>query len=301
VHEVANVICVESAYESVDIFSNFGRGTVLLGAPGTSIYSTVPGNRYDWKDGTSMATPHVVGALVLLKAQDPIRTAWQLRNLVASGTELPRQFATPSVTEGRLNVYNSLTCTNRTVLGRLRPAIFDPLSRAPGDPVTIRALHVRCAAPAGNVDVGVSPSGGIVTLHDDGASPDEIAGDGVYAANWMAHGEGTFTFTFPAPETETFAVDVDPRIKPGFPLRTATNIFDNVEIATGGAPLAFSRRSATSRVTHDSKSWRSRRPGVLCMLGTPAVDRCPAGRGTTPRQARSRSATSIRTRMISRR
>ncbi len=226
-YDIANVMCVASAYDSVDIFSNFGRGTVLLGAPGYGIYSTIPGNRYDGKDGTSMATPHVTGALVLLAAQDPARSIWALRNLVVAGTVAPSQFSVPSVAEGRLNVHNSLTCINRVVLGRLRPMVFEPLSRAPGDPVTIRALHVRCATPNGNVAVSVAPSGETVTLRDNGLAPDEIAGDGVYAGNWIAHGQGEFTFSFPAPETETFKVDVDTALKPGFPRATFTTNFEN--------------------------------------------------------------------------
>lgn len=47
-------------------FTNAGDALDLL-APGVSIYSSLPGNSYDSKSGTSMATPHVsaVAALVL--------------------------------------------------------------------------------------------------------------------------------------------------------------------------------------------------------------------------------------------
>jgi subtilisin family serine protease len=50
-------------------FSNYGATSVDISAPGVSILSTVPGNGYEWYNGTSMAAPHVTGsaALVLSK------------------------------------------------------------------------------------------------------------------------------------------------------------------------------------------------------------------------------------------
>lgn len=42
-----------------------------LSAPGTAVRSAVPGNSYSLKSGTSMAAPHVVGALALLIATHP--------------------------------------------------------------------------------------------------------------------------------------------------------------------------------------------------------------------------------------
>jgi len=218
--EVANVICVAASYDSIESFSNFGRGTVLLGAPGDAIYSTLPGNTYGLESGTSMAAPHVTGALVLLKAQDPSRDAYALRNLLAAGAVRPHEASIPTITGGRLDLFNSLTCTGVTVLARTRPLIVEALNRAPGDAVVFRALHVRCAGPAGDVTVSVAPSGETVTLRDDGLAPDETAHDGVYAGTWIAHGQGEVSFSFPAPMTDTVIVNVDPALKPGFPLQT---------------------------------------------------------------------------------
>ncbi|MFN7332315.1 MAG: S8 family peptidase, partial [bacterium] len=52
-------------------FSNYGATTVDIAAPGSSIYSTLPGGRYGTYSGTSMATPHVTGAVALYVAEHP--------------------------------------------------------------------------------------------------------------------------------------------------------------------------------------------------------------------------------------
>ena len=45
--------------------AGYGPIHMDLGAPGTSIYNTVPTNNYSNLTGTSMATPHVAGAIAL--------------------------------------------------------------------------------------------------------------------------------------------------------------------------------------------------------------------------------------------
>ena len=65
-------------------FSNFGRDVDLI-APGKCIWSSVPGG-YAYLSGTSMAAPHVTGAVALYKASRPLATPAQVRlALVAAG------------------------------------------------------------------------------------------------------------------------------------------------------------------------------------------------------------------------
>ncbi len=77
-----NVICVAATTrtDARSSFSNFGRRTVHIGAPGSEIFSTIRGNTYSTSSGTSMATPHVTGVAALLKAQDPSRDWTSIKN-----------------------------------------------------------------------------------------------------------------------------------------------------------------------------------------------------------------------------
>jgi subtilisin family serine protease len=85
-------------------FSNFGPTTVELGAPGSSINSTLPYNKYGAYSGTSMATPHVSGAAALFRSRNPSATAEQVRQGILSSTTATTSLNGITMTNGRLNV-----------------------------------------------------------------------------------------------------------------------------------------------------------------------------------------------------
>jgi len=236
-YDLPNIIAVAATNHSDQLasFSNFGRRTVHIGAPGVSIISTLPGGGYGDFDigwsGTSMATPHVAGTVGLLYSMIPgldPRTAWPIaRNQILAGGDLNQFMDGRTVTGRRLNAFGAIACSDSELLTRIRPSTseffswLDPVdfeiwyTTIPGKndltaiigidsfdvpfsvPVKLSALHINCANPAGDVPVIVA--GENITLLDDGNPPfDLVAGDGVYSGQWNPPlVEGDFLAGFP--------------------------------------------------------------------------------------------------------
>ncbi len=73
-------------------FSNYGRKTVDIFAPGHEIYSLKPSNQYQANSGTSMAAPMVTGLAALLKSYYPQLTYLQVIDIIKkSGTNLGKE------------------------------------------------------------------------------------------------------------------------------------------------------------------------------------------------------------------
>ena len=90
-------------------FSNYGATTVDIGAPGSAIFSTLPKNTYGSYNGTSMATPHVTGAVALYASVKPGSTAAQIKNAILSSATPTTSLSGITVTGGRLNAFAALS------------------------------------------------------------------------------------------------------------------------------------------------------------------------------------------------
>jgi len=100
-------VAATNSRDQLASFSNIGRQTVDLAAPGVEILSTVPGG-YDDFSGTSMAAPHVAGAAVLASAMKAEASVAELKNALLNGVDRLSALNGKVATGGRLNVARTL-------------------------------------------------------------------------------------------------------------------------------------------------------------------------------------------------
>lgn len=146
-----NVISVASITSSdlLSSFSCYGLTTVDLGAPGSGIWSTLPGasnsSTYGSYSGTSMATPHVSGAVALYKAIYPAATYQQVKNAILSNVRTLPALQGKSVTGGVLDVTAFAVSVSETPQDRPCPVPgIDAIP--PTDPTNLAASGVTASS-----------------------------------------------------------------------------------------------------------------------------------------------------------
>ena len=170
-------------------FSSYGATTVDIGAPGSSIISTVPNNSYASYSGTSMATPHVTGAVALYASKYPTASAEQIRNALLSTAAPTTSLTGKTVTGGRLDVSAALNYSTTPT-----PSLsISDRSVTEGNSGTVTASYtVTLSAPSTTpVTVNYATANGTATAGSD------------YVA-----GSGTLTFA-PGDTTKTINVTVN--------------------------------------------------------------------------------------------
>ena len=112
----ANIISVAATDQNDQLasFSHYGPISVDLAAPGVNILSTNitgPTGPYDYKSGTSMATPYVSGVAALVKSLNQSLTAVQIKNIILSTVDEKSSLNGKVSTNGRLNAYRAVVAT----------------------------------------------------------------------------------------------------------------------------------------------------------------------------------------------
>jgi subtilisin family serine protease len=167
-------------------FSNRGRTSVDLGAPGVSIYSTLPGGGYDWWSGTSMATPHVAGTAALVKAARPAATPMAIKALLMRTVD-PKASLAATATGGRLNAGAAVACS-----GAPQIWLDEPLSgfqAIPGEPVRVVALAGACGVPSGAAVTATANGAAFSLTH---------RGDGLWTGTFVPGALGPLTIAVTA-------------------------------------------------------------------------------------------------------
>jgi thermitase len=111
-YAVPNILTVAAIDNKGQIasFSNYGKSSVHVGAPGVNIVSSTLAGYESWS-GTSMATPHVSGIAALVLSHEPKLTNIELKNRIIA-TAKPISGLRGRVRSGGLaNAYLALTNT----------------------------------------------------------------------------------------------------------------------------------------------------------------------------------------------
>lgn len=204
-YKVDNIISVAALdrRDGLADFSNYGRTSVHVGAPGVEIFScwTSSDSAYNIIDGTSMACPHVAGVAALIAAKFPSAGLLELRERILLGVDRIPSLALTTTTGGRVNAYKSLTLAPDGQMEiSITPINNSILLAGSTEPLFVKVTDVLSIT---NATVKATIAGGsAITLKNDGVAPDKSAGDATYSANLTVPtnvGPITITYVVTAP------------------------------------------------------------------------------------------------------
>ena len=102
------VVASTSSRGGMSYFSNYGVKNVDVAAPGSGIYSTVPGNRYSSMSGTSMASPNTAGLAAEVLSHFPELTPVELKKVLMDSVTKVSKFTSKVMSGGRIDLEKAL-------------------------------------------------------------------------------------------------------------------------------------------------------------------------------------------------
>lgn len=193
--DLDNVVSVGAMdrFDRMADFSNYGKNSVDLVAPGVDIYmagsgdapdetgatSVEPDSDYDTASGTSFAAPYVAGVAGLLKAAFPESTATEIKTRLLDSVVKLSPYADKVATGGRLNAKQALEVTPDGIL----ELSVNPPSQSVLLQGTTQVITVRVSDLVGVNDATVTATlsdGQTIEFLNDGAEPDIKADDALY-------------------------------------------------------------------------------------------------------------------------
>ncbi|KAI3436676.1 hypothetical protein D9Q98_006092 [Chlorella vulgaris] len=126
-HDNVIVVGSSSRTDEMSTFSNYGKGTVHLLAPGEGILSTTYNSWYGPMDGTSMACPMVAASAALLHSaalgQGTVLTYTQIKRLLLSTVNAVPCGKAATLTGGRLNIGTAMQALSLMLQDQGGPAL----------------------------------------------------------------------------------------------------------------------------------------------------------------------------------
>jgi subtilisin family serine protease len=89
-------------------FSNYGKNNVDVFAPGVRIYSTMIDYKYEYLDGTSMASPAACGVAALIRSYYPELSAAQVKEIIIASAYKPKMKVSLPGSEKKKTTYKKL-------------------------------------------------------------------------------------------------------------------------------------------------------------------------------------------------
>mgnify|MGYP001054053419 CR=1 FL=1 len=102
------LVVASNTNKGISRFSNYGVKSVDVLAPGSTIYSTVPGDRYASMSGTSMASPNAAGVAAEILSRNPGLSPIQLKRIIMSSVKKSSRFSKKALSGGVVDLKAAL-------------------------------------------------------------------------------------------------------------------------------------------------------------------------------------------------